>query len=62
MCYTIHPGTLSHIIHIAATKHLGTKSVGRHKDELMACVVFELVPMGNWEQRAHKCRGGDLYF
>lgn len=42
-------------------KHLGRKSVGRHKDEIMACVLFELIPMGNWEQREHKYRSGVLY-
>lgn len=62
-CYTNSGSTLGHIIHIAslrhaATKHLGTKSVGRHKDEIMACVLFKLIPMGSWE---HKRRSGDLY-
>lgn len=39
------------------TKHLGTKSVGRHKVEIIASVLFELIPMGKSEQRAHKYRG-----
>jgi len=32
------------------------------KDEIMACVLFELIPMGNWRQRDHKHRKGVLYF
>lgn len=67
MCYTNFPITLRHIIHIAllrpqTTKHLVTKSVGRHKDEIMASVLFELIPMGKSEQSAHKYRSGVLYF
>lgn len=37
------------------------KSVGGHKDEIRACVLFELIPMGNWEQMKNRDRSGDLY-
>lgn len=49
------------LLRLVSTKHLSTKSVWRHKDEIMACVLFELIPMGNWKQREHKYRSGVLY-
>lgn len=45
----------------ALTKHPGAKSVERHKDGIMASVLFKLIPMGNKEQREQMYRSGDLY-
>lgn len=37
------------------------KHVWRHNDEIMSCVLFELIPMGKCELK-YRCRSGDLYF
>lgn len=37
------------------------KRVRRHKDKIMSCDFFKLIPMGKCELE-RKCRSGDLYF
>lgn len=59
------PSTLKTHIHIYLLYWNKTsrykKSVGGHKDEIRACVLFEPIPMGNWAQMKHGDRSGDLY-
>lgn len=50
VCYTNHPSALQpHYTYLPAETccNKTSRHIKKHKDEIMACVVFKLIPMGN---------------